>query len=83
MDDSPVNNFKGQQVEEFHLAESNERKSVVSDLSIEEDSMQGSPILLSERDNINWTLSNPDSDYGDQENLVLSPMKENSVVKIT
>jgi len=35
-----------QQVEEFHMAESDERKSVSSDLSIEEDIMQGSPVLI-------------------------------------
>ena len=65
------------------MAESDERKSVVSDLSIEEDNMQGSPVLLSECDNDKSTLLDPDSDYGDQENLVLSPMKENFAVKIT
>ena len=82
-DDSPMNNFIDQQVEEFHMAESDERKSVVSDLSIEEDSMQGSPVLLSECDNVKSTLLDPDSGYGDQENLVLSPIKENSAAEIT
>ena len=77
-----MNSFIDQQVEEFHMAESDERKSVISDLSIEEDNMQGSPVLLSECDNVKSTLSDPDSDYGDQENLVLSPMKENYAAEI-
>ena len=82
-DDSLVNSCTDQQVEELHMAESDERKSVVLDMSIEEDTMQGSPVLLSECDNVKSTFSDPDSNYGDQENLVLSSMKENSAVKIT
>ena len=81
-DDSPVNSFINQQVEEFHMAESDEIKSVVSDLSIEEDSMQGSPVLIPECDNVKSPISDSDSDCDDQENLVLSPMKENSATEI-
>jgi len=71
-----------QQVEEFHMAESDERKSVCSDLSIEGDSMQGSPVLIPECDDVESPISDSDSDCDDQENLVLSPMKENSAAEI-
>jgi len=64
------------------MAESDERKSVDSDLSIEEDSMQGSQVLILECDNVKSPISDSDSDCDDQENLVLNPMKENSTTEI-
>ena len=71
-----------QQVEEFHMAQSDERKSVNSDLSIEEDSMQGSLVLIQECDNVKSPISDLDSDCDDRENLVRNPMKENSSFEI-
>lgn len=80
--DSLVSNFIDQHVEDFHMAESDERESVVSDLSIKEDSMQRSQVSNSKCDNVKTTISDVNSDCDDQENLVLSPIKENSVVEI-
>jgi len=59
------------------MAEGDERKCVVSDLSIEEDSMQGSLVLILECDNVKTAISDLDLDCEDQEYLVLNPMKEN------
>lgn len=81
-DDSLVSSFIDQQVEDFHMAESDERESFVSDLSIKEDNMQRSQVSNSESDNVKTAISDVDSDCDDQENLVLSPMKENSVSEI-
>ena len=44
--------------------------------------MQGSPVLIPECDNVKSTILDSDSDCNDQENLVLSPMKENSAAEI-
>lgn len=81
-DDSLVSSFIDQQVEDFHMAESDERESVVSDLSIEDDSMYESQVSISECDKVKSAISDLDSDYEDQEYLVLNPMKEKSVVEI-
>jgi len=64
------------------MAKSDERESVVSDLSIKEDSMQRSQVSNSECGNVKTTISDVDSNCDDQENLVLSPMKENSAAEI-
>lgn len=64
------------------MDESDERKSVGSDLSIEEDNMQEIPVLIPECDNVKSPILDSDSDCDDQENLVLSLMTENSAVKI-
>lgn len=64
------------------MAESDERESVVSDLSIEDDSMYESQVSISECDKVKSAISDLDSDYEDQEYLVLNPMKEKSVVEI-
>lgn len=58
-------------------------KGVISDLSIEEDNMQGSPVLILECDNVKTTISNIESDFNDQEYSVPNLMKENPAVKIT
>ena len=71
-----------QQVEEFHRAESDERKSVISDLPIEEDNMKRNQVSNEKCDNVKPAISYVDSDCDDQENLVLSPMKENSAAEI-
>jgi len=71
-----------QQVKEFHMAESDERKNVGSDLSTEEDGMQGNRVLIPKCDNVKSPILDSDSDCDDQENLVLSPMKENSAAEI-
>ena len=55
-----------QQVEEFHMAEGDQRKSVGSDFAIEEDSMKGSPVLIPECDNVKSPISDLDSDCDDQ-----------------
>jgi len=47
------------------MVESDERKSVNSDLSIEEDNMQGSPVLIPECDNVKSSISDSDSDCDD------------------
>jgi len=82
-DASLVSSFIDQQVEDFHMPKSDERESVISYLSLKEDSMQRRQVSNSECDNVKTTILDIDSDCDDQENLVLSPMKENSVVKIT
>ena len=63
------------------MAENDERESFVSDLPIEEDSMQGSQVSISECDVVKSAFS--DSYRDDQEYLVLNPIKENSAVEIT
>jgi len=65
------------------MVESDERESVVLDLSIKEESMQRSQVSNSRCDNVKKTISDVDSYYDDKENLILSPMKDNYVVKIT
>ena len=64
------------------MAESDEREDLVSDLSMEEYSIQVSPVLISECDNVRTAISVPDSDHDDPGNLVLKPIEENSVVEI-
>ena len=64
------------------MAENDERESVISDLSIEEDNMQGSQVSVAECDVVKSAISNPDSDSDDQEYLVLNPMKESFAVEI-
>jgi len=64
------------------MAESDERESVILDLSIKQDSMQRSQVSNSECDNVKTAISYVDSDCDDQENLVLSPMKEDSTSEI-
>ena len=45
--------------------------------------MQRNQVSNSECDNVKIAISDVDSDCDDQENLVLSPMKENSAAEIT
>lgn len=80
--DSPVNSFIDQQVEDVHMAESDEIKSVISDLSIEEDSMQGSLVLILECDNVKTSISDTESNFNDQEYSVPNLMEENPTIEI-
>ena len=69
--------YEDQQVEDFHMVENDERESFVSDLSIEENNMQGSQVSISECDNVQSAISDLHSDCDDQEYLV-----QNSTVEI-
>ena len=71
-----------QQVEDGHMAENDEREGSISDLPTEEDSMQGNQVSSSEGDKVRSAISNLDSDRDEEDNLVLNPIKESSVVEI-
>ena len=64
------------------MAENDERESFISDLPTEEDNMHGSQVSISECDNVQSIFSDLDPDCGNQEYLVLNPIKENYVVEI-
>jgi len=64
------------------MVEDDEREGFILDLSIEEDSMQESQVSILECDKFKSIISDLDSDRDDQDNLVLNPMKESSVVEI-
>ena len=72
-----------QQVEDGHMAVIDEREELVSDLPTEEDSVQGSQDSILECNAVNSAISDQNSDHGDQEYLVLNPIKKNSTVEIS
>jgi len=59
-----------------------EREGSISDLSIEEDSMQGNQVSISECDKVKSAISDLNLDRDDQDYLVLNPIKESSAVEI-
>jgi len=65
-----------------HMAENDERENVISDLPTRNSSMQVSPVLIADCDNVQSATSDSDSDHDDQAYLVLKPIKENSAVEI-
>ena len=70
-----------QQAEDGHMAENDERDDI-SDLPTEGNSMQVSPVLIVECDNVQSAISGLHSDCDDQAYLVLNPEKESFVVEI-
>ena len=70
------------QDQDLSTVEEDEREGFISDLSIEEESMQESQFSISECDKLKLASSDLDLDHDDQEYLVLNPMKESSVVEI-
>ena len=71
-----------QRLEDGHMAENDEREGFISDLPIEEDSVQGSQDSILECNAVNSAISDQNSDHGDQEYLVPNPEKESFVVEI-
>ena len=59
-----------------------EREGSISNLSIEENSMQGNQVSISECYKVKSAISDLNSDRDDQDYLVLNPIKESSAVEI-
>lgn len=71
-----------QQDQDLSTVEDDEGEGFIPYLSIEEDIMHESQVSILECDKVKSIISNLDSNRDDEDNLVLNPMKESSIVEI-